>query len=116
MIKDLQKWDADYRDITTHRLLGAQCEQNGELADAIDEYAAAIRRGREADPDLLHAYEQAYRRIIALLDKLQRYTEEIDYINAYLATPLTDEQRRDYEQQRLAAELKLQKQTAHADI
>lgn len=81
--KDVER-QKQYNDISAFRLAGMKDENDGNIEDAIVQYAEAIRIGEASDFDLLHAYRHAYDRIIILLSRTRAYAREAEYIEQLL--------------------------------
>ena len=105
------KWDAEYSAISLHRKAGMECEANGDIDEAINEYAESIRLGENAENDMFHAFGYSYTRIIVLLDKVKRFAKEIDYIEAVLNHSMKDSERGKYAARLEKTKVKLVKQS-----
>ena len=106
-----EKRDAEYNNISLHRKAGMECEANGDVDEAINEYAESIRLGENAENDMFHAFGYSYTRIIVLLDKVKRFAEEIDYIEAVLNHSMKDSERGKYAARLEKTKVKLVKQS-----
>ena len=76
--------DKEEKQIARYRLKGMELDKQKEYEKAVKEYAKAIAKGEESKFDLFTAFAYAYERIIITLHKLAKYTEEMEYIQAYL--------------------------------
>lgn len=110
------KWDSEYSAISLHRKAGMECEANGDVDEAINEYAESIRLGENAENDMFHAFGYSYTRIIVLLDKVKRFAEEIDYIEAVLNHSMKDSERSKYAARLEKTKVKLAKQSNNGRI
>lgn len=110
------KWDAEYSAISLHRKAGMECEANGDIDEAIAEYAESIRLGENAENDMSHAFRYSYTRIIVLLDKVKRYAEEINYIESLLNRNLGASERDKYTARLEKTKVKLAKQSNNGRI
>lgn len=110
------KWDSEYSKISLHRKAGMECEANGDIDEAINEYAESIRLGENAENDMFHAFGYSYTRIIVLLDKVKRFAEEIDYIEAVLNHSMKDSERGKYAARLEKTKVKLAKQSNNGRI
>lgn len=111
-----EKRDAEYNNISVHRVAGMEHEANGDIDEAISEYAESIRLGENAENDMFHAFGHSYTRIIVLLDKVKRYAEEIDYIEALLNRNLKEPERDKYIVRLEKTKVKLEKQSKNGRI
>lgn len=110
------KWDSEYSEISLHRKAGMECEANGDIDEAINEYAESIRLGENAENDMFHAFGYSYTRIIVLLDKVKRFAEEIDHIEAMLNQNMKDSERGKYAARLEKTKVKLAKQSNNGRI
>lgn len=116
-IKEREKaWDSEYSEISSHRVAGMEHEANGDIDEAISEYAESIRLGENAENDMFHAFGHSYTRIIVLLDKVKRYAEEIDYIEALLNRNIKEPERDKYIARLEKTKVKLEKQSKNGRI
>lgn len=72
-----------YNDVSALRLADMKVESD-DIDGAIELYAEAIETGEASEFDLLHAYRQAYNRIIILLSRVRAYAREAEYIERLL--------------------------------
>lgn len=112
----LVKRDAEYSEISLHRVAGMEREADGDVDAAINEYAESIRLGEVAENEMYHAYAHSYSRIIVLLGKVHRFAEEIDYIESVLKHSLSDSERARYTERLEKAKVKLEKQSKNGRI
>lgn len=91
-------------------------EAEDDIDAAIIEYAESIRLGESAENDMYHAFAHSYSRIIILLDKVERYAEEIDYIVALLNRSVSDSDRNKYSARLAKTKEKLKKQCERGSI
>lgn len=110
------KWDSEYSEISLHRVAGMEREANGDIDEAINEYAESIRLGEAAENDMYHAYAHSYSRIIVLLGKVHRFAEEIDYVKSVLKHSLSDSERARYNERLEKTKVKLEKQSKNGRI
>lgn len=108
--------DSEYSEISSHRVAGMEHEANGDIDEAISEYAESIRLGENAENDMFHAFGHSYTRIIVLLDKVKRYAEEIDYIEALLNRNIKEPERDKYIARLEKTKVKLEKQSKNGRI
>lgn len=113
---EIKKRDSEYSEISLHRVAGMECEANGEIDEAINEYAESIRLGEVAANDMYHAYAYSYSRIIVLLGKVHRFAEEIGYIESVLKHTLSDSERARYNERIEKTKVKLEKQSKNGRI
>lgn len=106
-----RKWDSEYKTISAHRLAGMQCEEDGDIDEAVKEYAQSISLGLAAENDMLHAFHHSYNRIFVLLDKMKRYAEESEYITSLLSFNLDDLEREKLTARLDKVRVKLEKQS-----
>jgi len=106
-----EKRDTEYKSISKHRVAGMQCEEDGDIDEAVKEYAQSIALGLAAENDMLHAFHHSYNRIFVLLDKLKRYAEESDYITSLLSFKLDDREREKLTARLGKVKIKLEKQS-----
>ena len=111
-----EKRDAEYNNISLHRVAGMEREAGEDIDEAIIEYAESIRLGEDAENDMYHAFAHSYARIIILLDKVKRYAEEIDYIEALLNRSISDSDRQKYSSRLEKTKEKLKKQCERGSI
>lgn len=111
-----EKRDAEYNNISLHRVAGMEREAEEDIDEAIIEYAESIRLGEDAENDMYHAFAHSYARIIILLDKVKRYAEEIDYIEALLNRSISDSDRQKYSSRLEKTKEKLKKQCERGSI
>ena len=109
-------WDSEYSEISTHRVAGKEHEANGDIDEAIADYAESIRLGENAENDMSHAFRYSYTRIIVLLDKVKRYAEEINYIESLLNRNLGASERDKYTARLEKTKVKLAKQSNNGRI
>lgn len=91
-----QAWEADYQNISEHRLAGMEKEKNADNEGAISEYAVSIILGEQSKFNIFHAYAHAYERIIVCLHKAKRFDKEASYIEKYLKYDLSEAARSKY--------------------
>lgn len=109
-LKD-ERRDAEYKEISLHRVAGMEREADGDIDAAIDEYAQSITLGLAAENDMLHAYHHSFNRIFVLLDKVKRYAEEVDYIERLLSLNIDDREREKLTDRLAKTNVKLEKQS-----
>ena len=76
-------WENEKK-IGEHRIKGIELEKSGNIAEAVKEYAEAIRYGLQSSHNYL-SYAYAVNRVIILLGKLKQYNEAIKYIDVGLS-------------------------------
>lgn len=106
-----EKRESEYKAISAHRLAGMQCEEDGDIDEAVKEYAQSISLGLAAENDMLHAFHHSFNRIFVLLDKMKRYAEESEYITSLLSFNLDDLEREKLTARLDKVRVKLEKQS-----